>query len=446
MSRPIDESHDPALTSWVESANHPGSDFPIQNLPLGVFRRRGADGPGRIGAAIGDEILDLKECANLALLTELPADVRTALGAPTLNGLMSLGTAATGALRHHLVRLLKADSSRADPRALIPMAAVDMAVPAAIGDYTDFYASVFHASRVGRLFRPDNPLLPNYKYVPIGYHGRASSVVASGTPVRRPWGQTRGPGEPQPAFRPTRMLDFELEVGVFVGRGNALGAPVALDDAEEHIFGLCLLNDWSARDIQAWEYQPLGPFLAKSFATSVSPWIVTLEALAPFRASAFPRAAGDPAPLPYLSSGADAAAGGIDVRLDVTLLSQRMRDQSLAPAVIARSSLSGLYWTIAQLVTHHASNGCNLRPGDLLGTGTVSGPDDDNCGCLLELTANGRQPLTLPGGETRAYLADGDEVILRGYCERDGFRRIGLGTCRGIISAAPDPVPISNPA
>ena len=446
MSRPIDESHDPALTSWVESANHPGSDFPIQNLPLGVFRRRGADGPGRIGAAIGDEILDLRECANLALLAELPADVRTALGASTLNGLMSLGPAATGALRHHLVRLLKADSSRADPRALIPMAAVDMAVPAAIGDYTDFYASVFHASRVGRLFRPDNPLLPNYKYVPIGYHGRASSVVASGTPVLRPWGQTKGQDEPQPVFRPTRMLDFELEVGVFVGRGNALGAPVALGDAEEHIFGLCLLNDWSARDIQAWEYQPLGPFLAKSFATSVSPWIVTLEALAPFRAPAFQRTAADPAPLPYLSSRADAAAGGIDVRLDVTLLSQRMRDQSLAPAVIARSSLSGLYWTIAQLVTHHASNGCNLRPGDLLGTGTVSGPDDGNCGCLLELTANGRQPLTLPGGETRAYLADGDEVILRGSCEREGFRRIGLGACRGIISAAPDPVPISNPA
>jgi fumarylacetoacetase len=316
------------------------------------------------------------------------------------------------------------------------MAMVEMQVPAAIGDYTDFYASVFHATRVGRLFRPDNPLLPNYKYVPIGYHGRASSIVASGTPVRRPWGQTKGPDESQPAYRPTRMLDFELEVGVFVGRGNALGAPVALHEAEDHVFGLCLLNDWSARDIQAWEYQPLGPFLAKSFATTVSPWLVTLDALAPFRAPAFPRATGDPPPLPHLSSPADATGGGVDLRLDVALSSQRMREQSMSPVVIAHSSLRDLYWTIAQLVTHHSSNGCNLRPGDVLGTGTVSGASDDSCGCLLELTANGRQPLALPGGETRAYLADGDEVVFRGYCEREGFRRIGLGTCRGIVAAA----------
>jgi fumarylacetoacetase len=438
MSRLIDESHDPALVSWVEAANDPASDFPIQNLPFGVFRRSGANAPWRIGVAIGDQVLDLRACADLGLLDELPSDLRGALVVPPLNGLIALGTAASRALRLHLVRLLRADSRRAEPRALVPMAAVDMTVPATVADYTDFYASIFHATRVGRLFRPDNPLLPNYKYVPIGYHGRASSIVASGTPVRRPWGQTRGPDQTEPTFRPTRMLDYELEMGVFVGRGNALGAPVTLDDAEDHIFGLCLLNDWSARDIQAWEYQPLGPFLAKSFATSVSPWVVTLQALAPFRTSAFARAVGDPAPLPYLSSPADAAGGGIDVRLEVVLASERMREEAVTPAVLASSSLRDLYWTIAQLLTHHASNGCNLRPGDILGTGTVSGPGDDNCGCLLELTSNGRQPLTLAGGETRAYLADGDEVTLRGYCQRDGFRRIGFGACRGIITAATD--------
>jgi fumarylacetoacetase len=445
MSRPVDDTHDPALVSWVESANHPGSDFPIQNLPFGVCRRPGVDGPGRVCVAIGDQVLDLKECAELGLLHELSVDLQRALAASTLNSLMSLGASPARTLRHHLVRLLRADSSRAEPRALVPMAAVDMAVPATVGDYTDFYASIFHATRVGRLFRPDNPLLPNYKYVPIGYHGRASSIVASGTPVRRPWGQTRGADQPEPVFRPTRMLDYELEMGVYVGRGNGLGTPLALDDAEDHVFGLCLLNDWSARDIQAWEYQPLGPFLAKSFATSVSPWIVTLDALAPFRTPAFERAAGDPAPLPHLSSSADADRGGIDVRLDVALATRGMREQSVAPAVIGRSSLRDLYWTIAQMLTHHTSNGCNLRPGDLLGTGTVSGPGDDSCGCLLELTANGRQPLTLPGGETRSYLADGDEVTLRGYCERDGFRRIGFGACRGVIAAAQDSR-LPNPA
>ena len=445
MTRPIDESHDPALRSWVESANHAESDFPIQNLPFGVFTPRGATGPGRIGIAIGDEVLDVMRCAELGLLQDLPAEVRRALGAPTLNGLMALGTPAMQTLRNYLVGLLKADSSRAEPGALIAMTDVEMAVPATIGDYTDFYASVFHATRVGGLFRPDNPLLPNYKYVPIGYHGRASSIVASGAAVRRPWGQTKKSDRPEPAYRPTRMLDYELEAGVFVGRGNTLGTPVPIEEAEDHIFGLCLLNDWSARDIQAWEYQPLGPFLAKSFATTVSPWVVTLEALAPFRGPAFLRGADDPAPLPYLSSAGNAAAGGIDLHLDVTLSSARMREQGIAPARIARGSLRFLYWTIAQLVTHHTSNGCNLQPGDILGMGTVSGPADDNRGCLLELTANGRQPLTLPGGEERGYLADGDEVTLRGYCERRGFRRIGFGACQGTIVSAvnfqgmPDP-------
>ena len=436
MTRPIDESHDPALRSWVESANHPESDFPIQNLPFGVFSRRGASEPLRIGVAIGDAVLDLVQCRELGLLRELPADVQAVLGAPAMNGLMALGAPAMRSLRHHLVRLLRDGSSRAEPGALASMADVELAVPASVGDYTDFYASVFHATNVGKMFRPDNPLLPNYKFVPIGYHGRASSIVASDTPVRRPWGQTRGPDQPQPTFHPTRMLDYELEVGVFVGTGNTLGTPVPIDQAEDHIFGLCLMNDWSARDIQAWEYQPLGPFLAKSFATTVSPWVVTLEALAPFRSPAFARAADDPPPLNYLSSAANASGGGIDVQLEVSLRSERMREQGVAPARVGRSSLRNLYWTPAQMLTHHTSNGCNLRPGDLLGTGTVSGPQDDNRGCLLELTANGRQPLTLPGGEQRGYLADGDEVTLRGYCQREGFRRIGFGACRGVITPA----------
>jgi fumarylacetoacetase len=438
MTRVIDESHDPARRSWVESANDSDSDFPIQNLPFGVFRRRGATGPHRIGVAIGREVLDLVQCAELGLVQELPADVRAVLAAPALNGLISLGVPAMKALRHHLVRLLSADSVRAEPRALVAMSDVELLVPASIGDYTDFYASVFHATRVGRLFRPDNPLLPNYKFVPIGYHGRASSIVASGTPVRRPWGQVKGADQPQPSFHPTRMLDYELEVGVFVGAGNSLGASVPIAQAEDHIFGLCLLNDWSARDIQAWEYQPLGPFLAKSFATTVSPWVVTLEALAPFRCPPSQRGPEDPAPLPYLSSAADASTGGLDLQLDVTIRSARMREDRVAAVRIAGSSLRDLYWTMAQLLTHHTSNGCNLRPGDLLGTGTVSGPEDDNRGCLLELTANGRQPLRLPGGEERTYLADGDEVTLRGYCAREGFRRIGFGPCSGTVIPALD--------
>jgi fumarylacetoacetase len=446
MSRPIDESHDPARRSWVESASQPDSEFPVQNLPFGVFERRGAAEPRRIGVAIGDQVLDLRQCSKLGLLQDVPADVQAALSASALNHLMALGAPAMRIVRQHLVRLLSTDSSRAEPRALIAMADVEMVVPATVGDYTDFYASVYHATRVGRLFRPDNPLLPNYKYVPIGYHGRASSIIPSGTPVRRPWGQTKGPDRLEPAFRPTRMLDYELEVGVFVGPGNTLGTPVPIDEAEDHLFGLCLLNDWSARDIQAWEYQPLGPFLAKSFATSVSPWVVTLEALAPFRCPAFARAVDDPAPLPYLSSAANARQGGLDLRLDVAIQSARMREQNLAPVSIGRSSLRELYWTIAQLLTHHTSNGCNLRPGDILGTGTVSGPDDGNRGSLLELTSNGRQPLILPGGEERGYLADGDEVTLRGYCERDGFRRIGFGACRGIIISALDPRRLPDPA
>ncbi len=312
-----------------------------------------------------------------------------------------------------------------------------MLLPAVVGDYTDFYASVFHATNVGKLFRPDNPLLPNYKYIPIGYHGRASSLVPSGTSVRRPSGQTRD-GNADPKFGPTKALDYELEVGFFVSGGNRLGEPIPIKAAEEDIFGICLLNDWSARDVQAWEYQPLGPFLAKSFATSLSPWVVTMEALAPFRSAAFARPQGDPAPLPYLLDSDDRERGGLDLTLEVALQSAQMRERDIAPAPLSRGNFRDLYWTMAQMLTHHTSNGCNLRPGDLLASGTVSGPDAPGAevsarGCLLELTSRGANPITLPSGEQRKFLEDGDEVILRGFCERDGFRRIGLGSCRGTI-------------
>jgi fumarylacetoacetase len=309
-------------------------------------------------------------------------------------------------------------------------------VPFRIGDYTDFYASIHHATNVGRLFRPDTPLLPNYKWVPIGYHGRASSIVVSGTEIRRPSGQTKTPDMAAPAFGPATMLDYELEVGFFVGQGNVLSQPIPLDDAEQHIFGLCLLNDWSARNIQSWEYQPLGPFLAKNFATTLSPWVVTLDALDPYRAPAMARAEGDPAPLPYLHSQRDQQCGGFDITLEVSLLTAKMRSKHKPPTRISRGNMKDLYWTPAQMLTHHASNGCNLQPGDLLATGTVSGSTRDSVGSLLERTRRGAEPLELPNGETRKFLDDGDEVILRGWCEREGYPRIGLGECRGRVNPA----------
>jgi fumarylacetoacetase len=355
---------------------------------------------------------------------------------------MRLGPQAWTELRSTLSAWLRADG---DGRSihrdvieplLVEQSAVAMLLPAQIGDYTDFYASVFHATNVGSMFRPDEPLLPNYKHVPIGYHGRASSVVPSGTPVRRPIGQVKPDGASEPLMSASRRLDYELEVGAFVGPGNALGDAIAIEAAEQHLFGVCLMNDWSARDIQAWEYQPLGPFLAKSFATSISPWVITLEALEPFRAPAFPRPEGDPAPLPYLDADDTRSRGAIDLRLEVALSTLRMRELKQPAHVLSRSSLRHLYWTIGQLLTHHASNGCNLRPGDLLGTGTVSGPTRDSRGCLLELTWRGTEPLQLPSGETRRFLEDGDEVIFRGWCERMGAARIGLGECRGLITPA----------
>jgi fumarylacetoacetase len=415
------------LRSWVESANDPNTDFPIQNVPFGVFDA----GTPSIGVAIGDRILDLRRCATSGLLPHATVE---ACASESLNALMALGRVHWSALRERLIDLLSVAPHRqlVEPL-LVPMHEAIMLLPAVIGGYTDFYASIYHATNVGALFRPDNPLLPNYKYVPVGYHGRSSSIVISGTPVRRPRGQSKDANAGQPTFGQSRLLDYELEVGFFVGPGNVLREPISIDDAESHIFGLCLVNDWSARDIQAWEYQPLGPFLSKNFATTISPWVITMEALEPFRAPAFERAVGDPDPLPYLNSTRDRERGGIDVTLEVYLSSAQMRASGIEPMRLSRGNFRDLYWTVAQLLTHHASNGCNLRPGDLLASGTVSGALKDSQGCLLELTRRGADQIQLPNGEIRKFLEDGDEVVYRAYCERGGHRRIGFGDCRGVI-------------
>ncbi len=430
-----DETHDPTLTSWVASAQAADTDFPIQNLPFGVFRHPDHDERPRVGVAIGDQILDVAAARHAELLGGPVACAAEACDTPSLNALMALGRDDWRVLRQALSRLLRTGGPHR-PDLLLPMDRAELLVPAQIGDYTDFYASVHHATNVGSMFRPDNPLLPNYKYVPIGYHGRASSIVPSGAGVRRPDGQLKSPDADAPTFGPSRLLDYESEVGCFIGTGNALGQPIPIASAEDHIFGLCLVNDWSARDIQAWEYQPLGPFLAKNFATTVAPWVVTLEALAPFRTAAFARPAGDPAPLPYLDSPADRAGGGFALTLEVWLRTARMCDAGTEPVRLSRADFGGMYWTLAQMVTHHASNGCNLQPGDLLASGTVSGATADARGSMLELTWRGKEPVTLPGGETRAFLQDGDEVIMRGSCERSGARRIGFGECRGTVLAA----------
>lgn len=431
----LDETHDCLTQSWVESANDAESDFPLQNLPFGVFRR--GDEAARVGVAIGDSIVDLAGLNQSGLLGD--AEVSSAADAclsDSLNGLMALGTAPRRALRRRLFAILRAEATSNDRetarRHLLAKNEVAMQLPARVGDYTDFYASIFHATNVGKLFRPDNPLLPNYKYVPIGYHGRASSLVTSGTKIVRPSGQRRV-GEAEPTFGPSRSLDYEMELGFFVSAGNKMGEPIPMCDAEEHIFGVCLLNDWSARDVQAWEYQPLGPFLAKNFSTSLSPWVVTMEALAPFRVAAFARAEGDPAPLNYLQDTKDQAQGGVHMWLEVRIATGAMREHGMEPTLLGRSNACDLYWTLAQMITHHASNGCNLRAGDLLGSGTVSGEDKSARGCLLELTSGGKEPVALPDGEQRRFLEDGDEVIIEGYCQRDGFRRIGLGRCSGIV-------------
>jgi fumarylacetoacetase len=430
------------MKSWVESANDPRSDFPIQNLPFGVFRRLSGHGPASVGVAIGDRILDLCGCQQEGIFDELDPAIGEACAAETLNPLMALGNEALSHLRRRLQNLLRLghyetrETNRNARLLLVATEAVQMLLPAAIGDYTDFYASVHHATNVGSLFRPDNPLLPNYKWVPIGYHGRASSIVISGDGVRRPHGQIKPPDAAEPVYAASRSLDYELELGFFVGQGNALGRPIPIDAADSHIFGFCLVNDWSARDIQSWEYQPLGPFNGKNFATTISPWVVTLEALEPFRRPPAARVEGDPAPLPYLVSERDRNCGAIDIQVEVYLASQAMREAGLEPVRLSRGSFAELYWTAAQMLTHHAGGGCNLRSGDLLASGTISGATRDSLGSLLEITRRGAEALTLPGGETRKFLEDGDEVILRAFCEKPGQPRIGFGECRGVVLPA----------
>jgi fumarylacetoacetase len=436
----LNATHDPSLGSWVTSANTGGTDFPIQNLPFAVFRRAGGCEEYRGGVAIGDQILDLRAAYRRNLS---PAALRTIFSAccePTLNRYMALGPAASSNLRRWLSDALREGSPASAhlQSDLVPQAEAEFSLPANIGDYTDFYTSIHHATAVGRLLRPDNPLLPNYRWVPIAYHGRSSSIGISEQGFRRPIGQTMPAGSRQPVVGPSRRLDFELEVGVFIGAGNEIGTPVPVCDAEGHVFGLCLLNDWSARDLQGWEYQPLGPFLGKNFATTLSPWIVTLEALAPFRLP-FLRAPSDPQPLSYLDDTAIRWAGAFDMHLEVALETSRMRIAGLAAQTLAVSNFRHAYWTIAHMVAHHTLNGCNLRPGDLLGSGTMSGPAPSEAGSLLELTAGGTQPITLASGETRGFLEDGDRVLLRGYCEREGQIRIGFGTAAGTVlpSGAP---------
>ena len=435
MSTSLNDTHNPQLTSWVNSANQPDADFPMQNLPLGAFTRRGDSGSARIGVGIGDRILDLQACLHAGLLNGPEREAAQACAGSTLNALMALGKDHSSLLRRRLSELLRAGAKERDAVSpyLVAMNRAEMHLPVVIGDYTDFYASIFHATNVGSMLRPDNPLLPNYKYVPIGYHGRSSSIVVSGTPVRRPAGQRKDPNAAAPTFGPSNLLDYELEVGFLIGPGNPLGQAIPIDRAEAHLFGVCLLNDWSARDIQTWEYQPLGPFLAKNFASTISPWVVTIEALEPYRVPAFTRASGDPAPLPYLLSPSDQSRGGIEIKLEVYLTTEQMRNARMAPVRLSRSSLADMYWTPAQMLAHHASNGCNLRPGDMLGSGTVSGLAKDARGCLLEFTWRGTEPLQLPSGETRRFLHDGDDVTLRGFCEGPGLARIGFGECTGRI-------------
>ncbi len=435
MTIQLNDTHDPERHSWVPAAEEPGTDFTLQNLPFGVFRPRGDGHRARVGVAIGDQILDVDLCRKLGLLGGAAADAASACGLSSLNALMALGPAAWTELRAALCQLLTAGDRRAEntAKALVPMVEAEMLMPAVVGDYTDFYCSIHHATNVGSMFRPDNPLLPNYKHLPIGYHGRSSSLVISGTPVRRPRGQTKADDAAMPSYGPSRLLDYELEIGFFVGPGNELGNTFSVDDAESRIFGFCLVNDWSARDVQKWEYQPLGPFLAKSFQTSVSPWVVTTEALAPYRVPAFERAAEDPQPRPYLDSAGNRSRGGIDLQLEVHLRTAQMREQEAVAQRLSHGNFRDMYWTAAQMVAHHGSNGCNLRPGDLMASGTVSGTEKDSRGCLLELTWRGSEPIELPGGEVRRFLEDGDEVLLSGYCKRQGAARVGFGECRGVV-------------
>lgn len=425
--------------SWIASANgHP--DFPLQNLPLGVFSTAGSAPRG--GVAIGAHIFDLSVALKAGLFDGDAKRAAEAASGGALNAFFALGSGPRRALREQLQALLVEGSPRQVELevlgdTLLPLQAdCQLHLPAQVGDYTDFYVGIHHANNVGRLFRPDNPLLPNYKHVPIGYHGRASTVVASDCEVRRPNGQTLAPGAEAPSFGPSKRLDYELELGIWIGQGNAMGESIAIGQAEQHVAGYCLLNDWSARDVQAWEYQPLGPFLAKNFATSVSPWVVTAEALAPFRKAQPARPQGDPQPLPYLMDANDQAQGAFDIQLEVLLQSATMREKGLEPVRLALSNTQNMYWTVAQMVAHHSVGGCKLQPGDLFGSGTLSGPQPEAFGSLLESTLGGKQAIELPSGEQRTFLQDGDEVIFRAWCEGAGQVRIGFGECRGVILPA----------
>lgn len=447
MNFEINETHDPNLKSWIESANDPNTDFPIQNLPFCVFRHYSTENNKSVGVVIGDKIADLTPLSQVIDIADIfeNAYERGNLFFPlvsekSLANYFRNNPKRLSALRQRLLETFKEDVSiemqKKVSKCLLSFEEVSFLLPFQIGDYTDFYCSIFHATNVGSMFRPDNPLLPNYKYIPIGYHGRASSIVVSGTDVKRPKGQNRADADAPPVFIPCKNLDYEMEVGFFVGRGNSLGESIPIEAAEEHIFGLCLVNDWSARDIQAWEYQPLGPFLAKNFATTVSPFVVTMEALAPFRVPAFKRDADDPQPLDYLNGENNQKFGGFDIKLEVYIQSEKMRAENVEPFLLSRSNMKDLYWTIGQMLTHHASNGCNLQTGDLMATGTVSGKEKSERGCLLELTWRGKEPIQLPNGEERRFLEDGDEIIMKGFCEKEGFRRIGFGECRGRILPA----------
>jgi len=435
---PLNETHDPKLTSWVAAANDGRTDFPIQNLPFAIFRRRGSSEAWRGGVAIGDQIVDMAAAVQAGVFSGDALAPAQAAAESTLNSLMGLGPQRLSHLRKALSNALQTGSAQeaALKTCLVPQADAEYTVPARIGDYTDFYTSVHHATNIGKQFRPDNPLLPNYKWVPIGYHGRSSSIAISGQSFPRPRGQTMPPGAESPSFGPCKRLDIELELGVFVGAGNASGEPIDIADAEDHVFGVVLLNDWSARDIQGWEYQPLGPFLSKNFASTISPWVVTTEALAPYRVPAVVRPEGDPQPLPYLDSAHNRDAGAFDIQLEALIETPALRSAGQPPARLCLTSYRHAYWTVAQMVTHHTVNGCNLQPGDMLGSGTLSGPTLDQACALIELTSGGKNPVQLHGGEQRTWLEDGDTVILRGWCEKPGAARIGFGECVGTVLPA----------
>lgn len=433
----MNQTHDPALKSWLGSANQAGTDFPIQNLPFAIFRRINNGEAFRGGVAIGDQVVDLALVAKDGCLGQSVAAELAACSLSTLNNFMDMGQHSWSALRQALSAALaeNSDCQKQLIACLVPQADVEYAVPVKVGDYTDFYTSIHHATNIGKMFRPDNPLLPNYQWVPIGYHGRSSSIVVSGQPFHRPQGQLKPPTVDKPELAPCKRLDYELEVGIYIGKGTQLGESIPLDQAEDHVFGLCLFNDWSARDIQAWEYQPLGPFLAKNFASTVSPWIVTMEALAPFR-SAWSRDVEHPQPLPYLNSSQHSQAAAIDLNLEVLIHTEKMRNNGAMPVSIAKSNFVDSYWSVAQMVAHHTVNGCNMLAGDFFGSGTQSGESLDQVGSMMESSQGGSTPIELGNGETRTFLEDGDSVILRGYCHRDGYVRIGFGEAEGTVLPA----------